>query len=127
MKTLEEMVERMPSHEKVDVDCLEDFVSISGIGKGSAYCYSTAKIPIAVHCGRHGQAERQLFKAKVAVGCAENIPAILGCDSMQEKDAVILLRQGQEHLVFPGRKGYKIIWSEGTKTIPLTRLRTPDT
>jgi len=43
----------------------------------------------------------------------------LGADSMQEKDAVLILRQGKEFIAFPGPGGYKIEWSPGTKLLPM--------
>ena len=39
---------------------------------------------------------------------------------MQDRDAVILLRKGQESIVFPGEEGYTINWSKGSKVIPLS-------
>ena len=33
---------------------------------------------------------------------------------------MIVLRKGQESIVFPGEGGYKIHWSEGSKVIPLS-------
>jgi hypothetical protein len=38
---------------------------------------------------------------------------------MQDKDAVIILRQGHEMLAFPGKGGYKIEWSPGTQLLPM--------
>ena len=40
---------------------------------------------------------------------------------MQDKDAVIVLRKGQELIAFPGEGGYKIEWSPGTQVCPLTK------
>ena len=39
---------------------------------------------------------------------------------MQEKDAVILLREGSEKLIFPGKEGYKITLSKDSKVMPIT-------
>ena len=39
---------------------------------------------------------------------------------MTKGDAVILLREGKRCIAFPGKGGYKITWSEGTKLLPLT-------
>ena len=49
-----------------------------------------------------------------------SLPAILGAESMQEKDAVILLRKGQEKLIFPGNDGYELKLSKGSKIMPIT-------
>ena len=60
------------------------------------------------------------FKANIATGSGQDLPAILGSISMQEKDAVILLRKGKDMIVFPGAGGYKIEWSPGTEVLPMT-------
>ena len=38
---------------------------------------------------------------------------------MTEKDAVLLLRNGKRCMAFPGKGGYKITWSAGTRLLPL--------
>ena len=38
---------------------------------------------------------------------------------MTEKDAVLILREGKRCMAFPGKGGYKIEWSPGTKLLPL--------
>ena len=43
-----------------------------------------------------------------------------GLDSMTKGDAVILLREGKRCIAFPGKGGYKITWSKGTKLLPIT-------
>ena len=60
------------------------------------------------------------FTAYVASGHGARLPAIYGLESMQAQDAVIILRDGQQSIVFPGADGYKIHWSEGTRVIPLS-------
>ena len=60
------------------------------------------------------------FTANVATGHAAGLPAIYGLESMQEQDAVIILRKGRESIVFPGEAGYTIKWSKGSKVIPLS-------
>ena len=42
---------------------------------------------------------------------------------MQQQDAVIVLRKGQESIVFLGEGGYKIHWSQGSTVIPLSRAQ----
>ena len=92
---------------------------INGVGSGAAPCVEEVETPIAVHVeGQPGTLD--VFKANIATGCGENLPAILGSISMAEKDAVILLRKGKEQIIFPGAGGYKIEWSPGTKVLPMT-------
>ncbi len=43
----------------------------------------------------------------------------MGADSMQDKDAVIFLRKAWETIIFPGKAGYEIEWSPGTKQLPM--------
>ena len=93
-------------------------MNVNGVGKGSAPCDEEATIPIAVKF-KDEPAKLDTFKANVAQGSGEDLPAILGSISMQEKDAVILLRKGKEMMVFPGPGGYKIEWSPGTKLLPM--------
>ena len=50
---------------------------------------------------------------------AEASYQLLGLDSMTEKDAVLILRNGKRCMAFPGKGGYKIEWSPGTKLLPL--------
>ena len=38
---------------------------------------------------------------------------------MQDKDAIILLRAGQEKLIFPGKKGYAIKCEDGALVLPM--------
>ena len=38
---------------------------------------------------------------------------------MEARDAVIILRDGNKCMAFPGPGGYRIEWSDGTKIIPL--------
>ena len=60
------------------------------------------------------------FTANIATGSGSSLPAIYGSESMQDKDAVIILRRAQEIIAFPGEGGYKIQWSPGTKLCPMT-------
>ncbi len=38
---------------------------------------------------------------------------------MQDKDVVIMMRQGKEAIALPGPGGYKIEWSPGTKVLQM--------
>ena len=91
---------------------------VNGVGAGAAKCDYETIAPIAVKFAEH-EATRETFQANITEGVGENLPAILGLDSMQEKDSVIILRKGQEILAFPGPGGYKIEWSPGTKLLPM--------
>ena len=75
-------------------------------------------MPIAVKFEEQ-EATQETFKANIAQGSGQDLPAILGSQSMQDKDAVILLRKGREMIVFPGPGGYKIEWSPGSKLLPM--------
>ena len=77
-------------------------------------------MPPEGHLFKNGGRRIHSFTANVATGHASQLPAIDGLDSMQAQDAVIVLRKGQESIVFPGEGGYKIHWSEGSKVIPLS-------
>ena len=48
------------------------------------------------------------FKANIATKEGKHLPAILGLASMEDKDAVIILRKGNQMLAFPGPGVYKI-------------------
>ena len=91
---------------------------VSGVGSDSATCDYEAIAPIAVKFEDQA-ATKESFRANIAQGCGEHLPAILGLTSMKEKDAVLLLRAGKEMIVFPGPGGYKIEWSPGTKLLPM--------
>jgi hypothetical protein len=92
---------------------------VNGVGAGSAICDNEATYPVAVKF-QNKPATEQSYKANIAEGVGSNLPAILGSKSMQDKDAVIVMRKGEEFLAFPGKGGYKIQWSPGTKLLPLT-------
>ncbi len=91
---------------------------VNGVGAGAAKCDYEAIAPIAVKFAEH-EATKETFQANITEGVDENLPAILGLDSMQEKDSVIILRKGKEIMAFPGPGGYKIEWSPGTKLLPM--------
>ena len=91
-------------------------LNVNGVGQGSAPCDEEATMPVAVQF-QDNPATMETYKANIATGCGADLTAILGSTSMQEKDAVILLRKGKEMIVFPGPGGYKIEWSPGTKRL----------
>jgi hypothetical protein len=91
---------------------------INGVGSDSATCDYEAVVPIAIKF-QEQDATHQIFSANIADGCGADLPAILGADSMREKDSVLILRQGKEMIAFPGPGGYKIDWSPGTKLLPM--------
>ena len=92
---------------------------VSGVGKGSAPCHQITETPVSVKYGNQAKAQIISYHASVADGCGSALPAILGLDSMTEKDAVLVLREGKRFMAFPGKQGYKIEWSSGTKILPL--------
>jgi hypothetical protein len=91
---------------------------VNGVGSDAAYCDMQAIMPIAVKF-EENEATQETFRANVAEGCGATLPAILGAGSMQEKDSVLILRQGKEMIAFPGPGGYKIEWSPGTRLLPM--------
>ena len=92
---------------------------VHGVGAGSAQCSETLQSQIAVqYAGDKPQVAN--YDANIADGCGADLPAIFGLDSMTKGDAVILLREGKRCIAFPGKGGYKIEWSEGTKILPIT-------
>ena len=93
-------------------------LNVNGVGSGSAPCDDEAFLPIAIKF-EDEKAKMDTYRTNIATGCGTNLPAILGSISMQEKDAVIILRKGKEMMVFPGPGGYKIEWSPGSKRLPL--------
>ena len=92
---------------------------VNGVGSGSAPCYKTLEVPVSVKYGNAKNAQVIPYQANIAEGCGSKLPAILGLDSMTEKDAVLILRNGKRCMAFPGRGGYRIEWSPGTKLLPL--------
>ena len=91
-------------------------LNVNGVGQGSVPCDETATIPIAVQYEGHVQYDT--FDANVAADSW--LPAILGCKSLQDKDAIIILRKGQEKLIIPGPGGYKLHCAKSAKILPLT-------
>ena len=91
---------------------------INGVGSDAAVAHVMADIPIAVKY-KDRDATEEVFQANVATGCGKDLPAILGLKSMQDKNAVLILQHGNEFMAFPGKGGYQITWSAGTKLLPL--------
>ena len=48
------------------------------------------------------------------------MPATVGAKSTKEKDAIIILRDGQEKLIFPGKRGYATAREDGALVLPTT-------
>ena len=94
-------------------------LKVGGVGQGHTECLQKGTYPVAVDFKSVGRRLHQ-YTANVATGHGATLPAIYGLASMQEQDAVILLRKGKEQIVFPGAEGYKITWSPGTRAIELT-------
>ena len=82
----------------------ESVLNVNGVGKGSAQCYEKATYEVAVKYADKG-AQLDEFTANIATGSGSSLPAIYGSESMQDKDAVIILRRGQEIIAFPGEGG----------------------
>ena len=61
----------------------------------------------------------ETFRANIAEGCGEHLPAIMGLLSMEERDCVVMLRKGKPMMAMPGPGGYKVEWSPGSKLLPL--------
>ena len=77
---------------------------IGGIGAGSSPCNQVDEVPIAVQY-QEESATLDTYTTHVASGTAADSPAIWGLDSMQDKDAVLILRKGKETIAFPGLGG----------------------
>ena len=92
---------------------------VNGVGQGSAPCHQVLETHVSVKYGNTSKSQIVSYHANVADGCGSRLPAILGLDSMTEKDAVLILRDGKRCMAFPGKNGYKIEWSPGTKLLPL--------
>jgi len=94
------------------------FVEVSGVGSGSHKCTQKALTPIAVRY-KNSPTTIDKFDTYVVKGDGSELPMIMGLDSLTEKDAVLVFRQGKRFLAMPGKGGYKIEWSPGTLLLPL--------
>ena len=56
-----------------------------------------------------------VFTANIAKGSGADLPAILGSQSIQQKDAVIIMRKGKEMMVFPGPGSAKMDRNQSLK------------
>ena len=90
-------------------------LNLIGAGEGAARYDQTVTMPVAVQF--HEQDSSFENKANVATGSGSDLPCIMGKDSATNKDSVILIRRGQEQLIFPGPGEYTS--NPGTKNIPL--------
>ena len=93
-------------------------LKINGVGAGHSPCLVEATLPLALKYSDE-PIKLESYKTNIATGCGKDLPAILGSISMQDKDAVLILRKGKEFMAFPGPGGYKIEWSPGTKLLPM--------
>ena len=102
-------------------------LNIQGVGPESAYCEKEVVMPLAipgvVSDPSGGSSVKEFYRANVAEGCGANLPAVIGKETLQDKDAVILLRRGEEVIAFPGPGRYLIEWSKGTRLFPLKPTR----
>ena len=103
----------------VEVKEREQQLTVNGVGSDAAFCTQEATITTAVQFADQA-ATTVPYTANIARGCGSTLPAIMGLQSMQEKDAVLLTRPGHEMMAFPGPGGYKIEWSPGTMLLPMT-------
>ena len=74
---------------------------VHGVGSGSAQCKEILTAAVAV---KYEASAPQVanYEANIADGCGADLPAIYGLDSMTKGDAVILLREGERCIAFPG-------------------------
>ena len=98
-----------------------NILKVNGVGEGHTACLKTASIPVAIR-----QKDRPTtvttYNTNIATGCGEHLPAIIGSSSLREHNAVLILRKnGEETLVFPGEGGYKIQWEAGAQVMDLER------
>ena len=117
--TLERFISNARKHgHTVSLQTRERPIQVHGVGQGAAVCTEQATIPVAV---KYKDRSPQIhpFIANVADGHGSDLPAILGKDSMEARDAVIILREGNKCMAFPGPGGYRIEWSAGTKIVPM--------
>ena len=120
--TLEEFQKTMePYGYEVQFEERSVPLNLSGVGSGAARCTKIATIPVAAQFKDRSPTLEQ-YKGNVATGSGADLPAIIGKKSMSDKDSVIILRDGEEMIAFPGPGGYKIEWSPGTKVMSLDQL-----
>ena len=91
---------------------------VNGVGSGSTPCHQIGQFPIA--CTYDRSTSRDTFTANIATGpSGDHLPAILGLDSLQDKDAVVVFRRGQAFLLIPGDEGFTITHGKKAKKLPL--------
>ena len=91
----------------------QSYLYVNGVGAGSAVCRTLGRFHIACNYLHRGDEDagppaagppapqRDLYVANIAEGSGEDLPAILGLKSMQNKDAIIVLKKGSEKMIFP--------------------------
>ena len=123
-KTLETMKTRIPEkYEVVERDRASE-LRLSGVGQGTVSCTRTVKMPMAVRWLNEEKASKCNFQANIAEGAGENLPAIMGNASMEEKNVILLLGKGKQTMIFPGPGGYKLECSAGSKKLPIMKSQT---
>ena len=102
---------------------------INGVGAGSTPCTHVGSFLIS--CIHKGGTHNDLFTTNVASGpSGDHPPAILGLDSLQDKDAVVVFRRGHAQVILPGTDGCKITCGKSANISPIVnapsgRLRIP--
>ena len=96
-----------------DVTCKRrnNRLNVSGVSDGSTPCSEEATYPSQCNLKMSQRHWRCLLPVLLPARKPTS-QLILGSASMQDKDAVILLRKGKEMLLFPGPGGYKIEWPQ---------------
>jgi len=83
----------------------------------------TAAIPITMTTEESKDSkntEVMSFHTHVIEGEGADFPALLGLRGLQDLDAVLVVREGQETMILPGEEGFSISCSSGTRAIPLS-------
>ena len=102
---------------------LPEILEVSGVGGGTTHCERQVTLPIAVR-DREGHSQEMAYTANIMLDAGNDTPAIWGTQTLQQQDAVFIMRDGKEMLAIPGREGYTINWSPGTVIIPMHKLKT---
>jgi len=123
-RTLETMKTRIPAEFEVAERDRASELRLSGVGQGTVSCTRTVKMPMAVRWLNEEKASKCNFQANIAEGAGENLPAIMGNASMEEKNVILLLGKGKQTMIFPGPGGYKLECSTGSKKLPIMKSQT---
>ena len=121
--TLADHQSRIPERYAVEISPRQTPMRINGVGRGAAHCDELATIPIAVRW-KNKPAQKCTFLTNIAKGIGKDLPAIMGNRSMQDNDAILIMREGEQTMIFPGKGGYSINCSPGTRFLPMERSAT---